>query len=510
MKAWRALFFLLIFVLVCGTVGYALYLDRQDLKAVGQQWAQAFMVLPWAFVVILALAAILGIAFGLKYLLRYEFTEKGAHGTIGQRFFDTREFHPYAPVTISSAHEKATTVTQVVPTLAEMLTDNLLGAGTMYHGYQLLNKGKELAPVIGVFDDVRTFAILGKGGSGKTVRLFYLLIQCILEGATIYLCDPHSNAKGSISKLLGPLMNWVTPAVTDSHGDIEAQNMALISQFTEEMNARLKDDSQEYPPCILAIDEFGTMMEHELYGEACVDAVVGCANKYRKVNGYAVVVLHEVVATGKGKKVQDLIARLRRGLHAIFIMRVDKEYAKFFLRGKQLAQVDKLKPGRCFFIDTEGTIHEDVYTPKSLASDAFAVARKLQNALPAPDDVPLQIAGPREQIASHYYPARPLEPSVTVTPYSPAQQLPERAFLQSQAGESVKPPDVRLDNVRELVKPGETVKPEDEQAILKVYFLLDADRPGKVTRSDILEKLAWNNKKWPILKAVCDKYGIAC
>ncbi len=49
---------------------------------------------------------------------------------------------------------------------------------------------------------------------------------------------------------------------------------------------------------------------------------------------------------------------------------------------------------------------------------------------------------------------------------------------------------------------------EQEQAIILVALAI-AQSGQKVTRSAIKDRLGWNNKQWDILKAVCDKHGIA-
>jgi len=51
------------------------------------------------------------------------------------------------------------------------------------------------------------------------------------------------------------------------------------------------------------------------------------------------------------------------------------------------------------------------------------------------------------------------------------------------------------------------VSPEDETAILHTALVLQREK-GQFNRSDIRDRLGWNNKRWPIIKAVCDKYHL--
>ena len=87
--------------------------------------------------------------------------------------------------------------------------------------------------------------------------------------------------------------------------------------------------------------------------------------------------MHEMVAT-KSRNVTNLVARLRRALHAVFILRTDKEYASYFLSGKQVKKATQLKKGMGILINTDGEVLEDVYTPKGTVADAFTIAKMLQ------------------------------------------------------------------------------------------------------------------------------------
>lgn len=490
---------------VLATLGYFFYWNR---------WLFAI----FGFITFICVLALI-LEFTIRRVTRYTYRDIGEQGThvkpvIGKPF-------SIAPISLAHApSEKPVKVTPVIPKLSEMLTQGLIDGVTLYLGYKITEErgNAQVEPYTGTFEDLRTFVIAGKGGSGKTMRLFFLLIQFILAHATIVLCDPHGSDSGSITGLLEPLLPWVKVAVTDFKGDIEGQVMRATVDFKDTMERRVHGLDKSRSPVVLVVDEVTRMVYHETYGPDFVDTCCKIADEYRKFGGFLIVSGQSWTAAGKGKKVTDLLARLKRAFHAKFIHRLDKEYAKFFFEdGKLLKRIDHILTKQCFFFDTEGQFHE-LYTPHGTISDAFTALKLLQE-LPGTVEY-LQLGRPKEQIAYPYYAARPGDPGVTVTPYSPVQQLPERVFSSNGRGESVREPGMPVypgesgfyshrESVREPVKPGETVTPEDEQAIMRVYFLLDADRPGKVTRSDILEKLGWNNKKWPVLKAVCDKYGFA-
>lgn len=95
----------------------------------------------------------------------------------------------------------------------------------------------------------------------------------------------------------------------------------------------------------------------------------------------------------------------------------------------------------------------------------------------------------------------------------------QRSFSpQSENGESVKRPErpgesgestVNFNGLSPEISPlSPTVSPEEEEAVLRAYFDLQRQK-GKVNRGDIKEALGLHNKKYYIVQATCDKYGIA-
>ena len=335
-------------------------------------------------------AIALVVEFTIRRITRYTYRDISQTGTIAKPFIGKPK--TFAPISLLPASKEPTVkVTPVVPTLKEMLAKQLLDGVSLYHGYEI--KGSEVIPLIGSWNDVRTFAIAGKGGSGKTIRLFFILIQCILAGAKIYLCDPHGSDAGSITALLQPLAKWIKFAVTDFEGDIEAQIMAMVSDFHARMERRRHNQEVDRTPCVLVIDEFTSLIMNDLYGESVVDTVCACADQYRKYGGYAVVVGQSWTLPAKGKTTA-LLARLRKSLHAMFVHRLHADYAKYFFSDrKRLKGIDHLKTGLCVFVDTDGQLH-DIHTPKGSVTDAFTVASMMQ-ALPGSTTDQLQLTSPR-------------------------------------------------------------------------------------------------------------------
>lgn len=504
------------------TLGIGIFLQRNLLSPLG------LVTLGCIFILVIAATAfslVVGADFTIRRVTRAQYRDIGDSGTLAQNLIGRiTEYAPHSPIATAnhrmiSAEKKAP---PAIPTIAEMLAKGMLNGVTLYLGYQI--EKNELVPITGTFNDIRTFAILGKGGAGKTVRLFLILIQCVLAGATLYVCDPHLMKPGSITRLLLPLQRWIKFAVPTAYLDDayrkqnplteEALNGFLMTGFADfraRMERRVLGEETDFSPCVLVCDEFTRMMYNPEYGATCVDTVVQCANQYRDYNGFSVVIMHEVVATNK-QETKQLVARLRRSLHAIFVMRTDREYAKFCLEGKWLKQVERLRTGSTIFIDTNGEIREAVFTPHGSIADSYTLEKMMLEALPAAKE-PLQIASPQEQIAWYprSTPAYTARPGTRVTPEI-MEPLQHKLLAAARPGETVKEPldsGETFTDEDEGERAGETFTSEEKQLVLNTFYALCLETQGKVTRDMIRVKLGWTKKRYPTIKSVCDTFGIA-
>lgn len=326
-----------------------------------------------ASIILLGVAVPFVILLGIAYLRSRRYQDIGQFGTIAQTMFGKQEV--IAPLGIAAPRER-TKVELVVPTVAELLKEGMLGTDALLLGYAMDGK-----PQYGSWNDIRTFAIAGKGRSGKTVTMFFLILQAILNDCIVWVADPHAGKKSSITSLLQPLGQWVRFARTDN------EIADMTADFIDVMELRVSGESQDQTPMLLVTDEFTRMVENS---EQTYEAVVACAQQYAGFNGFAMIAGHEW--TGNGAK----LVKLRRAIHAKFVHRLDEGYAKYLLNnGKYSKSAEKLHTGFCYFQDTEGDIHE-LKTPLGTVSDAETVARMLaqlagadeQKQIVSPDETP--------------------------------------------------------------------------------------------------------------------------
>jgi hypothetical protein len=457
MKYW---FLTLLSLIIVSISAVSVWLVRAYLPIVGLVWVGAIGLAP-----ILLLA--IGVVFFIQLLTHVEYGDIGPSGTWFRSITGHTTFA--APMLAASPKEKPTVTVVEIPTVAELLEKNLLGTTDLLLGFNQ-SDGK---PHWGSWDNVRTFCIAGKGRSGKTITMFFLIIQALLSGATVWVCDPHAKKKSSITALLRPLAPWVRFAYTD------VEIAGLVDEFIDTMERRVSGESQDETPQLLVVDEFTRMVEDN---EKIYHAVVACAQQYAGFLGFSIIAGHEW--TGNGK----MLAKLRRAVHAKFVHRLDEGYAKYLLNSSKFARTaEKLRTGYCYLQDAEGDIHE-LRTPLGVAQDALTVAERMQ-LLPVPVDV--------SQVGRN-----PV--SLSLSPVD----LRLLGQGRSENGESMKQP----------MKPGEgfterseskEVSQENREAIFRAVDALSSENKA-VTREAIKAFLGWNNKQHWIVKAVCDEYGIAC
>lgn len=360
-------------VAVCLIVARSLVPGMASIFVLGL--SNLFNALFTALIIVIVLTIPSLIILGVVYLRQRHYQDIGQFGTIASTMFGKQEV--IAPLAIASPRERVK-VELVVPTVAELLKENMLGTESLLLGYDMEGK-----PYWGSWNDIRTLAVAGKGRSGKTVTMFFLILQAILNDCIVWVADPHAGKKSSITSLLQPLSQWVRFARTDNEiADMTASFIDVMEYRLEEL---AKGQSPDMHPMLLVTDEFTRMIESN---EQVYDAVVNCAQQYAGVNGYAMIAGHEW--TGKE------IVKLRRALHAVFIHRLDEGYAKYLINNSKYARLaEKLHTGFSYLRDTEGDIHE-LKTPLGVVSDAETVARMLaqlagvdeQKQIVSPDETP--------------------------------------------------------------------------------------------------------------------------
>lgn len=224
-------------VIILGVVAYAVYLVRQYIIVVGYVWLVAIAFLP-------TIAAVFAVVFLVKYILQAEVIEIGPAGNLIRWFGQTKEYHPLGikehRVRVREEKEKFQ-----VPALLDILKQGLLGTGDLLLGYHVEGDARW-----GMWDDLRTFAVAGKSRSGKTVTMVFFILQALLGGAVVYVCDPHYNKPSGLLKVLAPIVPFLRVARTDE------EIVAATCEFREHMLARKAADNPDLTPMLIVYDEW--------------------------------------------------------------------------------------------------------------------------------------------------------------------------------------------------------------------------------------------------------------
>ncbi len=453
-----------------------------------------------AAILVLVCGVVNALVFTARYALQETYYDIGEFGTRVKSLFGRPVLlAPMAQTTASNAAKIAKTEVQVaIPTLFDLLAIGEIhyGMTDMILGYQ---EGGQI--VRGRWPN--TFAVAGKGRSGKTRRVVFMLVQALMAGAHITICDPHYNKHDSLTKELEPLAPWLHFA-----GTIE-EIMAVSDEYLAEMQHREDtkvDDDFIWPPRLIVYDEWSKLMTQieEDDSEKLMEIVTAASQEYAGFNGYACIIGQNWVAEACGG------TKIRRALHAVFVHRIDTDYAKYLIKiRKWYSQSEQLSTGHCFYQDLEGKVTKLVM-PFVEDRAGVKVAELLRQV--APPVEPERI----KQHASKGKTTGPLVlPHVSLSPETRKfSEYELDNFVESEAVNAVKQLPKPRESGESLTIEGESGEeealytPEKETKIVLAAFDI-AQSGQRVTRSAIKTKLGWTNKQWNIIKAVCDKHSIA-
>jgi hypothetical protein len=329
-----------VFLLVCI---WGVVLVRQFIPLVG-------LFIVFSIPVLVTVGLIVLVSKGLATALEHKSLEIGPNGNILQRWGKVTHMHPLGlreyRVKEVEAAKKAEKVE--VPSMLSLLKEGLIDGVELLLGFHL-----DGTPRYGMWDDLRTFIVAGKSRSGKTVTMVFFILQALLSGAVVYVCDPHHRKDSGLLKILAPVVPWMYTAKT------QEEIIALAKAFTQEILARENGTSMDKRPCLFVVDEWTKLLRdlapYEV--EIMVEVFLNCAEAWAGFGGFAIIGGHEWTARESGGKRG---AALRKNTHASFVHRLDADYAKFLLQGskgkKAANNAPNLPRGHSHLQDAEGEL----------------------------------------------------------------------------------------------------------------------------------------------------------
>ena len=461
--------FVLIFLCV---VGIGLFLQRAWFPFVGGLvmtdlviWLLALGILPLAALIV-----------GIVWLLRGRYVESGPSGGYLLHLFGTKALPPLLPVTprIAGATNIAT-IKPNIPRLGDMLDSffqSTEGRLEVFQGYR-----QDETPRYGPWPGV--IGVSGAQNVGKSVTITTLVVMALLQHARVVVCDTHYQKSRSLYKKLVALEEWITFAKTEQEVLAEAQH------FSTEL-ANRKRGGNPYP-YVFVLDEAASILKRSEIGRDVIPMIEEGSQEGQGFNMTIILGIHDFSQDGLGD------VRIRGFLNFIYCHRMEPDQAKFiqaFNTRKTKAMIAKLPPGHTVAKDETNEV-EYLIMPFADSKDALRARERMLHLSPGPAK-PLTISPSTEHV-------RLIE--------SGGESGESTVKRPAEPGESLTGPGASGES---LTSPGENVvSSEDRDAvILAISALVDQGRP--LTREGIKEYLGWNNRKHWVVKAVCDKYGIAC
>lgn len=143
-----------------------------------------------------------------------------------------------------------------VPPLATLLDD-----GTLAPGKPLIMGFSQGDPQYSLLNALKTLAVTGWQGSGKTVSIAYLVATAVLAYAGNILCiilDPHQRHEEGLSSYLAPLQQ---------QGLIDIPNLfywgKIWTDLNDRLDRRLRGEEPSSPHVLVVADEMGNLLRRD-------------------------------------------------------------------------------------------------------------------------------------------------------------------------------------------------------------------------------------------------------
>lgn len=155
----------------------------------------------------------------------------------------------------------------------------LLHEGALAPGKPLLLGYSQGQPQYRTLQDLKSMAIAGWQGSGKTLSTAYLIAASVLAYNTrVYVIDPHKHHPESLSSLIQPLETTGLVSIINPF-----HTPALLQHLHRILDQRLAGAEPGKPPILLVIDELARLAKME-YFEELLSFLERCTEETRKAN----------------------------------------------------------------------------------------------------------------------------------------------------------------------------------------------------------------------------------
>lgn len=160
------------------------------------------------------------------------------------------------------------------PTFAELLSTGMVAPGKPFLiGY---SQGQ---PQFRALQDLKTVAVAGWQGSGKTLTMAYLVASGVLAYRVhAYIVDPHKHHAESLASFLTPLEQTGRVTIVNPF-----DTPALIEKLTRTLDRRLAGQEATEPGILLVIDELARLAKMDCF-DVLISFLERCTEETRKAN----------------------------------------------------------------------------------------------------------------------------------------------------------------------------------------------------------------------------------
>jgi hypothetical protein len=272
------------------------------------------------------------------------------------------------------------------PTCEALLQNGMLASGKPL----ILGYDRQGHPQMRSLQDLKSLAVAGWQGSGKTLSMGYLVASSILAyGVQVYVIDPHKQHPESLSSLITPL---------EQTGHITIINPfdtpALLEKLNRTLDRRLSGEESSSPGILLMIDEMARLAKMECF-ETLVTFLERCTEETRKANITFIGASHKWTARHfKGR------ADIRACMNSMLIHKTKPSQADLLLEDAQDKNLVKQiqRPGEAILVTDydQPTVvsipfctHKDMHTIAAMIGQtSVAESQPILPAIPAELETP--------------------------------------------------------------------------------------------------------------------------
>lgn len=229
----------------------------------------------------------------------------------------------------------------------------------------LIGVTAQRCPQFLIWKNFNALAVVGQGGSGKTMSSVYWLSQWAIQGVRFLICDPHAQNDESLNAYTQHLHGALVAPVVSQYQD----TTRYIRQIHELGKRRIDNVERDHSPVVLVIDEFTSyVINSGDEGKKAIVQLLDSINQYRKVNIRAL-----FIGQTWGAAVQK-VSSLRDSIsNALVLKSAENNAKKFCALPQQVKNARNLKPGQGYFGE------EHIYIPRVNDKDRALVREYIED-----------------------------------------------------------------------------------------------------------------------------------